>query len=293
LAAEVPSLRFAYQDRLGSVIPIVAVHNRFFEAEGLAVTALQFNNGPACAEALYSGAADVAGMGDTAALILVSRNSDSRMLASHATGEHRHRVMVRSDSPWQTLEDLRGKTIGVKKGTSTYGGLLLALAGAGIPPEAVRIVDLQPPTLIEALAAGSIDAFAASEPTPSTAEARGARQLLTLGGLGNEYPVMLLARRQFVSANDEALQRFFRALKRAEAFIADHPEETAKLLAEQSGLDLPTTRQVMARHVYRVRLDAAIGSSLGQTAAFLKNEGIIENAPDLSAVVDRRYVADK
>ncbi|MFU2208874.1 ABC transporter substrate-binding protein [Solidesulfovibrio sp. C21] len=290
LAGGDPSLRLAYQDRIGSVMPIIALHEGYFKQEGLDLKPLQFSSGPACSEALYSGAADVAAMGDTAALIMAARASGMVMLASHATGEGRHRIMVRADSPLQTLADLKGKKLGVKKGTSTYGGVLAALDKAGIPAGSVEIIDLSPPTMTEALFAGSIDAFAASEPTPSVAETKGARQLVDLSGLGNEYPIMLLARKKYVAANKKALTLFFAALKKAAAYAAAHPEETARIMAAQTGLPLPATKAALARHVYRLRLDDGIVKSLSATADFLVREKVIPAAPDMAVVIDREFV---
>lgn len=289
-AAGTPAVRLAYQDRVGSVIPLVAVRQGFFKEAGVDVAAKQFNNGPACAEALYSGAVDVAAMGDTAALLVVARHPGVVMLASHATGEGRHRVMVKAGAPETSLAGLKGKRIGVKKGTSTYGGLLLALGKAGMTQADVTLVDLDPPAMAEALAAGSIDAFAASEPTPSVAETRGARQLADLSGLGNDYPIMLLARSAYVTARRETLGKFFAALAKAQAWAAAHPEETAGLMAETSGLPLPAVRAAMARHAYALRLDAAIVASLAQTADFLVREHILDAAPDFTVVVDRSFV---
>ena len=45
---------FAFQDRIGSVIPIIAEKKGFFLYEGLKVEPLRFNSGPACAEAPIS-----------------------------------------------------------------------------------------------------------------------------------------------------------------------------------------------------------------------------------------------
>lgn len=155
------------------------------------------------------------------------------IIASHAAGEHRHRIMVRGDADMQTLTDLKGKQLGVKKGTSTYGGLLAALAQAGIGAGQIEIdiIDLTPPIMTDALLAGSLDAFAASEPTPSVAEQKGARELMALGGLGNEYPLLILARKKMLQHRRAAVDRFVRALKRAEKFVAEHPEETVKIMA--------------------------------------------------------------
>ena len=186
-----PAIRFAYQNRIGSAACVVAVENDFFTDEELKIEPFRFNSGPACAEALYSGSADIGTMGDTTALITVSRDDRFVIIASHGQGEHRHRLMVDRNASITMVENLRGKTVGVKKGTSTYGGFLLLLASRQLDPAEIRILDMRPSEMPDALAAGSIDAFVASEPTPSLAEMRGARELATMGGLGNTYPTLL------------------------------------------------------------------------------------------------------
>lgn len=279
-------LRFAFQDRIGSVLPIIALKKGFFREEGIVIKALRFSSGPACAEALYTGAADIATMGDTTAIIAVSRGDRLRIIASHATGEHRHRVMVGPASRTHSLVELRGKKVAVKRGTSTYGGLLVALAKQGVDEKEVHIIDLTPPTMTEALLAGSIDAFAASEPTPSTAEQKGARQLATLGGLGNQYPILLLADRRLLVKRPEAVAALLRALNRAGRFAAEHPEEIVAIMAAETGLTPETTRRALARHHYRLRLDQGILDSLKQSAEFLRKQHIIDTLPDFDRVVD-------
>jgi aliphatic sulfonates family ABC transporter substrate-binding protein len=276
------TIKFAFQDRIGSVIPIIAVKKGFFIDEGLKIKPLRFNSGPACAEALYSGAADIAEMGDTASIIFLTRNPLFVIIASHATGEHRHRIMVRNDSTIQSLNDLKGKRLGVKKGTSTYGGLLSLLVKANISVEEIGMIDLEPSIMTEALLAGSLDAFAASEPTPSIAEQKGARELTTLGGLGNEYPVLILANGKTLKNQKNAIQRFFRAMKKAELYVSEKPEETADIIAAETGLTVDTTKRAMKQHEYHLRIDSAILSSLEQTALFLKGQKIITKLPDLS-----------
>ena len=289
-AGEKAQIRFAFQDRIGSVLPIIAVKKGFFADEGLAVKALRFSSGPACAEALYSGAADIAGMGDTTAIIMVTRSEKFAIIASHVVGEHRHRIMVRKDSGMRTLNDLKGKRIGVKKGTSTYGGLLAALEKAHIPRDGVDIIDLTPSTMPDALMAGSLDAFAASEPTPSTAEQNGACELTTLGGLGNEYPILILANNDRLTRKKDAVKRLLHAMKRAGQYAADYPEETAAIMADETGLSLATTRKAIQRHEYRLRLDEAIISSLEKTALFLKEQYIISNFPDFNTAARPEFL---
>lgn len=283
-------IRFAFQDRIGSVIPIVAETKGYFAKEGLTVKALRFSSGPACAEALYSGAADIGAMGDTTAIITTTKADKFVIIASHATGEHRHRIMVRSDSPLKTLTDLKGKRLAVKKGTSTYGGLLAVLDKADIPASSIDIINLTPPTMATALLAGSIDAFAASEPTPSAAEENGARELTTLGGVGNEYPILTLINTNLLKGKNDVVIRFVKALKEVEVYAKAHPDETAAIMAKETGLRLETTIKAMARHQYSLRLDAPIMHSLEQTALFLKGQNIIQNVPYFTKAADKSYL---
>lgn len=283
-------IRFAFQDRIGSVIPIIAVNKGYFKDEGLEVEPLTFSSGPACAEALYSGAADIGAMGDTTAIITVSRTERLRIIASHATGEHRHRVMVKKDSGYKDLSDLKGKKLAVKKGTSTYGGLLAALKKQNISIDEIQIIDLSPSIMNDALAASSIDAFVASEPTPSLAEGKSCRQLVTLGNLGNEYPIMILANRYILNERHADLVRFIRALKKAEDFAAKHPDQVAVIMSKETGLSLSSVKRAIELHQYKLRLDESILRSLSDTAEFLKAEKIINQLPDFDSSVDFSYL---
>ena len=284
------AIRLAYQNRIASAIVIVAVEQRFFAHEGLVVQPLRFNSGPACSEALFSGSADIGTMGDATAVIAVSRGAPLTIIASHGCGEHRHRIVVAADSPISDVADLVGKRVGVKKGTSTYGGFLALLAQHQVDPDGLWVIDMRPADMPEALVAGSVDAFVASEPTPSLAEVQGACELATLGGLGNTYPILVLASHDLIARSPEKLPRFLRALRRAEQFVQAQPEHTATVLARVTGLSPELARQAIRRHTYEIRLDETIRLSLKQTAVFLQTQGIIPQVPDFEVTIATEYL---
>ncbi len=178
----------------------------------------------------------------------------------------------------------------MKKGTSTYGGLLAFLAAHRLPADAVRLIDMRPAEMPEALAAGSIAAFVASEPTPSLAEVQGARQLATLGGLGNNYPILMLAGNRLLAEHPDRMRALLRGLRRAERFIAEQPEESVTILARVTGLPPALVQRSMALHSYRLVLDEGILSSLKESAAFLRQQGIIDRLPDLRRVSAPGYL---
>ena len=67
------------------------------------------------------------------------------------------------------MEDFKGLRFGSALGTTAHYGLLVGLENAGIKESEVTIVPLEVTEMIEALAQGKIDAFAAWEPTPTNA----------------------------------------------------------------------------------------------------------------------------
>jgi len=283
------TVRFAYQDRVADAVSMIAVEKGFFRAEGIEVEPLVFSSGPACSETLLSGSADIGTMGDTTAVIAVAR-SPVKIIASHGGGEHRHRIVVASDSSIERPSDLIGRRLAVKKGTSTYGGLLSWAESEGVDLSRVKVIELAPDDMPDAVASGAVEAIAASEPTPSVIEARGGRQLATLGGLGNSYPILLVARSRFLEAEPETVVRFLRALRRASAFMAEHGDEAALTVAAKTGLSVETARRAMSHHYYTVQLDADTLASLRGIADFLVSQDMLEAPPDLSQTVDDTFL---
>lgn len=292
LAVMAEPLRFAYQDRIGDALSIIAVKKNLFATEGLEVKALLFNNGPACSEALFTGAVDVATMGDTTAVSAVAKVPDLRIIGSHGAGESRHRIMVPAHSQIRQITELKGKRLGVKKGTSTHGGLLTLIAVKGIAASDLKIVELDPTTMPTALAAGSLDAFVASEPTPSLAEQQGVRELATLAGLNNTYPLILLAKKATLQRREADLQKFFLALHKAELYLVQHQKDAILMLSKETGLTPEMTLRAMKRHSYRLQLDKTVLASLEQTAAFLKEQKKIRELPRFAEVTDYRFISN-
>jgi len=288
-----PIVRFGCQTVVGDALCIVAVEKDLFKEEGLAVRASRFTSGPACAEALYSGSVDVATMGDTTAVIALSRGDRHQIIASHGRGEHRHRIMVPASSALKAPTDLAGTRLAVKKGTSTHGGLLLFFDKHGLDPKSLTLIDMRPEDMPEALLAGSIDAMVASEPIPSIAEVKGARELATLGGLGNCYPLLIVARRDWLAKKPGEAKRFLEALRKAEQFVENSPKETAAILSRISRLPQDSAERAMSRHTYRLAIDQSIRESLARTAQFLHSQKTVYSVPDIQKALDTSWMPAK
>ena len=88
-------------------------------------------------------------------------------------------VVVRKDGPVKTFADLRGRIVAIPSRFSDERLILFrALAANGMSAKDVRMIEMAPPDVAGALAAGAIDAFSMGEPFPSQAESAGFGRVL-------------------------------------------------------------------------------------------------------------------
>jgi NitT/TauT family transport system substrate-binding protein len=88
-------------------------------------------------------------------------------------------VVVRKNGPIKTFADMRGRTIAIPSRFSDERLLLFrAMKLFGIKPGEIKMVEMAPPDVSGALAAGAIDAFVMGEPFPSQAEMAGYGRIL-------------------------------------------------------------------------------------------------------------------
>lgn len=88
-------------------------------------------------------------------------------------------VVVRKDGPVKTVADLRGRTVAIPSRFSDERLILFrAMKAWGMKPGDIKMVEMAPPDVSGALAAGAIDGFSMGEPFPSQAEMGGFGRVL-------------------------------------------------------------------------------------------------------------------
>lgn len=278
----------ALQDRVVDAVVIVAIEKKFFEAEGIEVLPKRFTSGNATSEALIFGDADIATMGDTAGLIAVSKYCPRiKILTALGGGEKRHGVVVAKDANITSLSDVVGKKIAVKKGTSTHGGVMLKSKAEGLNLDK-EMMDLEPSLMASALMSKEVDAVIASEPTPSVLIEKGiGKRIMSLEGVGNTYPLLLMVKEASFQAHASQMQGVFNALDKGTRFIHEHPDESAQIVSKFSKLSLGATKEAMAYHFYHVGMDEVSKKSLVKMAEFLYDMKKIGALPDLEKCTAR------
>jgi sulfonate transport system substrate-binding protein len=142
----------------------LARHLGFFEQEfgkdGPKVEQVFFaGTGPAQNEALAQGVIDFGTYGGVPNVIGLAGNIPAHIvLTRRSAGAGNYYIGVRSDSPFRSVADLRGKRVTVLKGTNPYQSLVLLLESKGVREKDVNIVNLQGAEALVAFNAGAVDA---------------------------------------------------------------------------------------------------------------------------------------
>jgi NitT/TauT family transport system substrate-binding protein len=175
-----------------------------------------FQGFPEIKEALISGRVQAAFIVAPMAIALVAQGVPIKVVyLGHRYGSA---VVVRKGGPVKTLTDLRGRTVAIPSRFSDERLLLFrAMKVWGMKPDDLKMVEMAPPDVAGALAAGAIDGFSMGEPFPSQAEMGGFGRILFQA---REYwpdymSCILVVRQDLIDARPDVVQALVDGIARS------------------------------------------------------------------------------
>lgn len=247
-AAEAGTLRIGWQKN--GVLALAksqgALEKRFAD-QGLKVTWAEFSSGPPLLEALGAGALDFGPTGDVPPLFAQAAGGNLLYVGTYAGSPAGSAILVRKDSPIQTLPDLKGKKVAFKRGSSAHNFVVKALRKGGLTPDDVEAADLAPPDALAAFRSGSIDAWAIWDPYFAVAEADPATRVLTTAeGIVPSWSYFL-ANGKFTAANSELVVDILNELATVGRAAQGDLDVTIPALSKITGVPEDVTRTTLTR----------------------------------------------
>jgi NitT/TauT family transport system substrate-binding protein len=232
----------------------VASAKGYFVDEGLDVSILPVSHGVAAIDDVLQEKADLAVAADVPFVISVVKGNALGMVASLVVSND-NAIIARRDHAIAAPRDLAGKKIGVSFGTAGSYFLRAFLIRHRLPLDAVALVDLPPDRIVGALANGSVDAVATWQPISFEAQAALGKNALSFTQSDGYMNTMLaIGRSEFLKGHADAMEKFVRAMLKAEQFMRSHPEDTLNLAAEWLKIDVDALRPTWKQFDFRVNL---------------------------------------
>ncbi|WP_186257316.1 aliphatic sulfonate ABC transporter substrate-binding protein [Burkholderia gladioli] len=236
-------------------------------------------------EYLNSGATDFGSTAGLAAVLGRANGNPIRAVYVFSRPEWTA-LVVRKDSPIHTLADLKGRKIAATRGTDPFLFTLRALHTIGLTRDDVELVNLQHPDGRTALANGQVDAWAGLDPHMAAAQVDDGAKLLYRNVGFNTYG-FLNVREAFASQYPQAVTRVLKVYEKARLWIVAHPDETARIVADESKVSLPEAKLQLQRNDFS---DPVPGdtqrAALKAAAPVLTEEQLVKPGVDPAKVVD-------
>ncbi len=212
----------------------------------------EFQAGPALLEALNAGSIDFGRTGDSPPVFAQASGSSLQYIAVGFSKFKGSGILVKDDSPIQKLEDLKGKTIGFAKGSSSHFLLVKALEKANLKYEDITPAFLSPGDARVAFEQGDIDAWVVWDPfTADTEVSTGARLLVNGEGLTSDRDYFLSSS-DFAAEHSDILKEVVEEIRNSSNWANENPEELTKMLSDILGIDEASMKLAVERRVHGV-----------------------------------------
>ena len=249
-AEKATTLKIGYQK---TNLPVVAKQlgliEKALEPQGVAVEWVEFAAGPPLVEALNVGAIQLGWTGDAPPIFGQSAGSAIVYVAALPSNGEGEAVFTKSDSGIKAIADLKGKKVGVGKGTSAHNLLVAALEANGLKLSDIEVVYLSPADAAAAFASDNIVAWAVWDPFFAIAETKYQPTILARSSEVLKVNTYFLANRDFAADTDNAavITATVAALGEAAAWADANRDKVAATVAEATGVPIEAQTLAVSR----------------------------------------------
>ncbi len=283
----VEKVTFGYiGDYNGTSLLAIADDQNLWEKHGLEVDAKVFTDGPLQIQALDTGDLDFGYIGPGA--FWMPASGQAKIVAINTLG-NADRVIAQPGVT--SIDQLRGNTVAVPEGTSGDMILTLALENAGMTKQDVKVVNMDPETIVSAFSSKQIDAAGFWYPAIETIKNQvpGLSELAENSDYASQmkFPTAFVAGNQVVSEEKEKTERTISVLREAMAYRTAHMDESIQLTAEmlnvpveQVKADAANVKVLSVDEVDQMTKDGTIDEWLTAMTDYFVDAGQLERSVD-------------
>jgi NitT/TauT family transport system substrate-binding protein len=266
-------------------------------SEGIDIQISAFRGDAQLQQAFSAGALDF-GLGSGPAMGYVVKGVPARAVASIAEEPRNMSVVVTNNSPVKTIDDLKGKRIGVTTAGALTDWLARRLAvNKGWGPEGVEVVPLgEMRTRLAAMKSGELDAsVTATEESLQLQEQGVGRMLMTFGDAVPDFHThVMFAADALRQNNPDLVRRVLRAWFKIAAFMRTDRAATVKSVAKTMGLSETVVDMAYDEEIKMLSHDGSFSpKALEVIRVSLKDIGILEQVPEAKDLYDAGFTPVK
>jgi NitT/TauT family transport system substrate-binding protein len=255
--------------------------------------AIKFASFAEMAESLRNGHIDAAFMIAPLAIVLHQQGEDVRII--YIGNRHESTLVARKGLNVNGIQSLAGRTVAVPMRYSGHNlGMLRAMENLGMPG-AINIVEMNPPDMASALAAGALDAYFVGEPFAAQTIASGDAQVVHY--VEDIWPQficnLVIVRQAFIDRRPQAVQQLVQTAMRSGIWAESHPDEAADIASRYWNQPPKLIRYALTTPKGRIRyrLSTPRESEIQSLADLMVHFHLIQRN-DIAGLVEDRFARD-
>ncbi|WP_320194481.1 aliphatic sulfonate ABC transporter substrate-binding protein [Agrobacterium rosae] len=293
-AADISEIRidWATYNPVSLVLKNDGLLEKEFEKDGIKITWVQSAGSNKALEFLNASSLDFGSTAGAAALIGRINGNPIKSVYVYSKPEWTA-LVTRKDTGITKVEELKGKSIAVTRGTDPHIFLVRALADAGLTEKDVTLVLLQHADGRLALKRGDVDAWAGLDPIMASAEIEDGDVLFHRNAANNTWGV-LNVREEFAKENPEIVKRVLAAYERAREEARKDPAKLkAALVAATKLPDAVIARQLERTDLSQSKIGDEQRDTIEAAGVALQKAGVVKADVDVkgkvSSLIDASY----
>lgn len=272
---------------------IIGQEQGIYKEHGLDVEVTEYAAGINTVDALVTGQLDVGFVADFAGINRIgntSSNSNLRFFAQIASSAMTQ-FYVNPDKI-KTLSDLKGKNVITLLGTVWEYWNAKTLEKAGLTTDDVEFKSVESAQDGLAVAnSGEADAFWASGENASRLKAYGWEPILTQEDLESATYQIYMSNEEYLSQNQETVQKFLQATQEIIDYINDNTDEAADIINDKTGMDQDVFKNSLTAYNLGLDFDQKVYDELNEINNWAYDNGYYTNEFKLEEFIDTDALA--
>jgi len=292
---EISKIRVSTNKTPYSTLYVVAKEKGFFKEEGLDVETVIVGTGREGLDALISKNVEINFVVDTPMANLGFKSTEVQLVATLAEGLDLD-LIVRKDRGINQPSDLKGKKIGIQKGTVMEFFASKFLETNGINKEDVEIQNIGIKEMAVAFERGDFDAVSSFEPHTNKILEMMRDEAATFSLVIPKVRLVnwnVSVRQEFLENHPVVIKRFLQALIKAEKYTRDNKEEVIGIVSQFTEMEKEILAQIWNKYDLKVVLKNSLLNQLkDQGEWILESEGGGSTLPDYRLLINEKYLKD-
>ncbi|MFW8567002.1 ABC transporter substrate-binding protein [Orrella sp. 11846] len=243
----------------------------------------EITSGSKQAQALASGDLDIAGVMNTASVLMANgAGNPVKIIAGVSRPTDTFAIVGKKDGP-KTVADLKGKKVAGPKGTVLHQTLVAALAKNGMSMNDIEFLQMDIPQAFAAMQTGQVDAALLAAGFIMNAEREGANVVTTAQGL--TVPKLVMATSEKVATDKpEWVEAVVRAHDQAADWIAANTDQAIEIGAKRQGISVEDARKLYDWAHFTQRMNQGDIDSMKEDQTFMLDNDLMRKPVEVEAI---------